>query len=87
LLGISSVLVLQFGSAFFKADELSESDFDVALILQYKVIKDAYNGINSTDEMRETFFFGTLARSLKTEQVSVFPVSNAKNPILKLCYR
>jgi hypothetical protein len=37
--------------------------------------------------MRESFFFGILARALKSDQISVFPVQNAKNPILKICYR
>jgi hypothetical protein len=33
LLGLETVLILQFGSAFFKVDELMESDFDIVLVL------------------------------------------------------
>lgn len=47
-----SILILQFGSAYFKADDLPSSDFDIVLILQFNKLKDAYPSLTTTEDMR-----------------------------------
>lgn len=49
LLNTESALILQFGSAFFKADELLSSDFDIVLVLKFSTIKDAYPTLTTTE--------------------------------------
>ena len=80
-----SILILQFGSAFFKADDLLSSDFDIVLVLMFHSIKDTLS-LTTTEEMRDQFFFKTLARALRTEHILVYPVQQARNPILKICF-
>jgi hypothetical protein len=79
-------LILQFGSAYFKADDLPSSDFDIVLILQFNKLKDAYPSLTTTVEMRHQFFFKTLAKALRSDHVQIYPVQQARNPILKICF-
>lgn len=79
-----TILLLQFGSAFFKADDHAESDFDVVLVLQFRELKETYPTMTTTDEMRLAFFFDYLAAALESPNCAIFPVRAAKNPILKL---
>lgn len=78
------VLILQFGSASFKADDLVASDFDIVLVLQYKQVKEAFPNLCTTDIMRDSFFFGGFAKALRSEEFRIYPVKSARNPILKV---
>ena len=53
-------------------------------MLRYKLVKEGYSGMTTTDTMRDEFFFGLFAKCLRDETSSVYPVMNAKNPILKV---
>ena len=68
----------------FKADDLLESDFDIVLVLKYKQVKETFPHLNTTDLMREAFFFGSFTKALSSDFIKVFPVNTARNPILKL---
>lgn len=68
------VLILQFGSASFKADDLIASDFDIVLVLLYKQVKEAFPDLCTTDTMRESFFFGAFAKALRSEELKIYPV-------------
>ena len=68
------VLILQFGSASFKADDLIASDFDIVLVMPYKQVKEAFPDLCKTDTMRESFFFGGFAKALRSEEFRIYPV-------------
>ena len=66
------VLLLQYGSAFFEADDTDESDFDILMVTKYSEIekfmqKEYRSHVFEVAEMRSQFFFGKFFAELVTE--------------------
>ena len=84
------VLLLQYGSAFFEADDTDESDFDILMVTKYSEIekfmqREYRSHVFEVAEMRSQFFFGKFFAELVTEpEVEVYAADRARIPQIKL---
>ena len=67
------LLLLQYGSAYFEADETQESDFDILMVVKYREIRQFMHEAESRShgfeitEARSLFFFGRFFEELSRE--------------------
>lgn len=81
--------MLQYGSAFFEADDTEESDFDILMVAKSNEMtkfmeSDDMNTFDATD-IRNKFFFGRFFVELGQEDgVEVYAADQARIPQIKL---
>lgn len=84
------VLLLQYGSAFFEADDTDESDFDILLVAKFDEMSkymEKVTGAATSDiaDIRNKFFFGAFFTLIgKQSGVEAYAADLARIPQIKL---
>ena len=86
----AEILLLQYGSAFFEADDTEESDFDILMVAKYEDLENfmeqsGYRGSFEASEVRSRFFFGRFYDDIASEnEVEAYAADHARIPQIKL---
>lgn len=88
----AELLLLQYGSAFFEADDTDESDFDILMVSRYSEMEKFMKAEGGSrghgfdiSEVRAHFFFGRFFSELGREpNVEVYAADRARIPQIKL---
>ena len=82
----AEILLLQYGSAFFEADDTEESDFDILMVAKNQDLENfmeqsGYRGSFEASEVRSRFFFGRFYDDIASErEVEAYAADHARIP-------